>query len=337
LKLPILQKTPTGQPSTADQVLQELALDFAIPRIIIEFRSLSKLMSTYTNRLIEQINPATGRIHTSYNQTGTSTGRLSSSEPNLQNIPIRSIEGRRIRQAFIAPPGYRLISADYSQIELRLMAHISEDPGLLTAFKHNLDIHKATASEVWDVPLDEVTHDMRRDAKAINFGLIYGMSSFGLTRQLGIDRKSAQEYIDRYFARYPQVKIYMENTRKQAKEKGYVETLWGRRLSIPDITASNIHRQRAAERAAINAPLQGSAADIIKLAMIRIARWIKKENIQAKMIMQVHDELVFEVAEKEIDHLAQCIRQHMMEVVSLKVPLLVSVGIGDNWDKASDH
>lgn len=342
LKLPILQKTPTGQASTADPVLQELALDFEIPRIIIEYRSLSKLMSTYTHRLVEQINPATGRIHTSYNQTGTSTGRLSSSEPNLQNIPIRTIEGRRIRQAFIAPKGYKMISADYSQIELRLMAHISGDPGLLHAFKNNLDIHKATAAEVWNVALDQVTAEMRRNAKAINFGLIYGMSAFGLTRQLGIDRKAAQEYIDRYFARYPQVRAYMDNSREQAKKKGYVETLWGRRLYVPDINASQIPRQRAAERTAINAPLQGSAADIIKLAMIRIDHWLREEKIHekkisAKMIMQVHDELVFETAETDLQQLVEGLHLRMTEIVSLQVPLLVSVGSGDNWDEASDH
>lgn len=337
LKLPVLQKTPTGQASTADGVLQELALEFDMPRIIIEYRSLTKLISTYTNRLPEQINPHTGRIHTSYNQTGTATGRLSSSEPNLQNIPIRSTEGRRIRQAFIAPKGYRLVSADYSQIELRLMAHIAEDPALLAAFSNNLDIHKATAAEVWDVPLDKVTNDMRRDAKAINFGLIYGMSAFGLTRQLGIDRQSAQKYIDRYFARYPSVRAYMDNTRLQAKQKGYVETLWGRRLYLPEINASQIPRQKAAERTAINAPLQGSAADIIKLAMIRIDRWLREEKVDAKMIMQVHDELVFEVEETKAQAISEEIRRYMSEIVSLRVPLLVSVGIGDNWDQASDH
>ncbi len=337
LKLPILQKTPTGQASTADHVLQELALDFSMPRIIIEYRSLSKLISTYTSRLVEQVNPRTGRIHTSYNQTGTATGRLSSSEPNLQNIPIRTQEGRRIRQAFIAAKGHKLISADYSQIELRLMAHISEDPSLLNAFANNHDIHKATAAEVWGVALDQVTPEMRRDAKAINFGLIYGMSAFGLTRQLGIERRAAQEYIDRYFARYPRVKAYMDNTRAMAKEKGYVETLWGRRLYLPDINASQIPRQRAAERTAINAPLQGSAADIIKMAMIQIDRWLTEENINARMIMQVHDELVFEAAEQDLPHITDGIRKHMMEVVNLRVPLLVSVGTGDNWDKASAH
>ncbi|MFZ2315564.1 MAG: DNA polymerase I [Gammaproteobacteria bacterium] len=337
LKLPILQKTPTGQPSTADPVLQELALEFEMPHIIIEHRSLSKLMSTYTNRLVEQIHSATGRIHTSYNQTGAATGRLSSSEPNLQNIPIRMPEGRRIRQAFIAPPGHRLVSADYSQIELRLMAHISEDPSLLTAFANDLDIHKATAAEVWEVPLEDVTYDMRRNAKAINFGLIYGMSAFGLTRQLGIDRRSAQEYIDRYFNRYPKVRAYMDNTRAHAKELGFVETLWGRRLYLPDIHASQIPRQKAAERAAINAPLQGSAADIIKMAMINIEAWIRENKLPAKMIMQVHDELVFEVDENHLDEMISGIKERMSNVVKLKVPLVVSVGVGDNWDKASEH
>lgn len=337
LKLPILQKTPTGQASTADHVLQELALEFTMARIVIEYRSLSKLISTYTNRLPQQINAKTGRIHTSYNQTGTATGRLSSSEPNLQNIPIRTAEGRKIRKAFIAPKGYKIISADYSQIELRLMAHISQDPNLVSAFIQNLDIHKATAAEVWGVALDDVTNEMRRNAKAINFGLIYGMSAFGLTRQLGIDRKAAQDYIDRYFARYPNVKAYMDNTRLKAKEKGYVETLWGRRLYLPDINASQIPRQKAAERTAINAPLQGSAADIIKLAMIRIDQWLHQEKIDVKMIMQVHDELVFEAAEEKITDIMDAIRRHMTEVVSLRVPLLVSIGAGDNWDEASSH
>lgn len=337
LNLPVLQKTPTGQPSTADAVLQELALDFELPRLIIEYRSLGKLISTYTSKLVEQVNPVTQRVHTSYNQTGAATGRLSSSDPNLQNIPVRTPQGRRIRQAFIAPKNCLLVSADYSQIELRLMAHISQDPSLLKAFANNIDIHKATAAEVWGVPLEEVTQDMRRDAKAINFGLIYGMSAFGLTRQLGIDRHSAQDYIDKYFARYPQVKAYMENTRTHAKEKGYVETLWGRRLYLPDINASKIPRQKAAERTAINAPLQGSAADIIKLAMLRIANWLAAENVPAKMIMQVHDELVFEVAAEHVEIVKEGIREHMTNVVELSVPLLVSIGSGDNWDSASAH
>ena len=337
LKLPVLQKTPTGQPSTADAVLQELALDFASPRLIIEYRSLSKLISTYTSRLVEQVNHRTGRVHTSYNQTGAATGRLSSSDPNLQNIPVRMAEGRRIRQAFIAPPNCQLVSADYSQIELRIMAHISQDPGLLYAFANNIDVHQATAAEVWGVALDQVTPEMRRDAKAINFGLIYGMSAFGLTRQLGIDRHAAQDYIDKYFARYPGVKAYMDNTRTSAKEKGYVETLWGRRLYLPDINASKIPRQKAAERTAINAPLQGSAADIIKLAMLRVSDWLRTENIPAKMIMQVHDELVFEVDSAHLEAVKDGIRHHMTHVAELSVPLLVSIGSGDNWDAASAH
>lgn len=337
LKLPILQKTPKGQASTADQVLQELALEFTLPRIIIEYRSISKLISTYTSPLVEQINPQTKRVHTSYNQSGTSTGRLSSSDPNLQNIPVKSKEGRRIRQAFITKPGYQLVSADYSQIELRLMAHLSQDPGLLNAFKQNLDIHKATAAEVWELPIDQVTNDMRRNAKAINFGLIYGMSAFGLTRQLGIERKAAQDYIDRYFNRYPQVKHYMDNTRALAKAHGYVETLWGRKLYIPDINSSQIPRQKAAERAAINAPLQGSAADIIKLAMIQIDRWLHSTNLPANMLMQVHDELVFEVDQTIVTEFVKHIREYMVNIVQLDIPLIVEVGIGHNWDEASAH
>jgi DNA polymerase-1 len=338
LKLPVLQKTPTGQASTADNVLQELALEYDLPKKIIEFRSLSKLMTTYTKKLPTQINPVTQRIHTSYNQTGAATGRLSSSDPNLQNIPVRTAEGRRIRQAFIAPKNYKLISADYSQIELRIMAHISGDPTLLKAFENNLDIHKATAAEVLGIPLDKVSSEERRSAKAINFGLIYGMSAFGLAKQLGVDRHTAQKYIDLYFARYPLIKAYMENTRAQAHEHGYVETLWGRRLYLPDINSSQIPRQKAAERTAINAPLQGSAADIIKRAMISLDQWLQQnKNIDAKMIMQVHDELVFEVAEKEAEKMAEIIRTHMMNAAELKVPLLVSLGVGDNWDAASGH
>ncbi len=337
LNLPIIEKTPTGQPSTADAVLQELAFSFALPRLIIEYRSLSKLISTYTSRLPEQINLITGRIHTSYNQTGTATGRLSSSDPNLQNIPVRTEEGRRIRQAFIAKKGYKLISADYSQIELRIMAHISQDSNLLKAFVENKDIHQATASEVWDVPLEKVTPTMRRDAKAINFGLIYGMSAFGLTRQLGIDRKAAQNYIDRYFLRYPGVKNYMESTRATAHEQGYVETLWGRRLALPDIRASQMMRRKAAERTAINAPLQGSAADIIKLAMLHIDRYFREQKIEGAMIMQVHDELVFEVASEAVSTIIPIIRSMMTEVVDIGVPLLVAIQSGDNWDAASGH
>lgn len=337
LNLPILQKTPTGQPSTADPVLQELALEYPLPKLIIEYRSLSKLITTYTKKLPEQVNAKTHRIHTSYNQTGTATGRLSSSEPNLQNIPVRMQEGRRIRQAFIASKGYKIISADYSQIELRIMAHISNDQGLLQAFAQNLDIHRATAAEVLGIPLDKVTNDERRSAKAINFGLIYGMSAFGLAKQLGVARDAAQTYIDRYFARYLGVKQYMENTRAQAHQQGYVETLWGRRLYLPEINSSQILRMRAAERTAINAPLQGSAADIIKRAMITLDHWLQANPINAKMIMQVHDELVFEVAETEVDTLIDKVRTCMMNAAILKVPLLVSVGVGDNWDAASGH
>lgn len=337
LNLPVLQKTPTGQPSTADGVLQELALDHLPPRLIIEHRSLSKLISTYTKRLPEQINSETGRIHTSYNQTGAATGRLSSSDPNLQNIPVRMLEGRRIRQAFIAKPGYKIVSADYSQIELRIMSHFSEDPALLKAFENNLDVHQATASEVFDTPLEQVTADQRRSSKAINFGLIYGMSAFGLAKQLGIERHAAQSYIERYFARYPRVLAYMENTRALAHKHGYVETLSGRRLYLPDINSSQIMRQKAAERTAINAPLQGTAADIIKRAMITIDNLLETKSIDAKMIMQVHDELVFEVAENEVAKFMEIIRSHMMDAAQLKVPLLVSIGMGDNWDAASMH
>lgn len=337
LNLPVQTKTPTGQASTADAVLQELAVDYDLPRVIIEYRSLSKLISTYTSKLVTMIDAGTGRVHTSYNQNGTATGRLSSSDPNLQNIPVRTPEGRKIRQAFIASRNHKLISADYSQIELRLMAHISEDPGLLDAFANNLDIHKATAAEVWGVKLDKVTPEMRRNAKAINFGLIYGMSAFGLTRQLGIDRRSAQDYIDTYFARYPKVKEYMDKTRAHARETGYVQTLWGRRLYLPDINASKIPRQRAAERTAINAPLQGSAADIIKMAMINIDNWLREDKVKARMIMQVHDELVFEVAEDVLEEVRQGVQKYMTTAVKLHVPLLVSIGSGDNWDDASAH
>lgn len=335
LALPILQKTPTGQPSTAEAVLQELALDYPLPKFIIEYRGLSKLITTYTKRLPEQINTHTKRIHTSYNQTGAATGRLSSSDPNLQNIPVRTKEGRRIRQAFIAPPGYKLISADYSQIELRIMAHISNDPNLLKAFEQNLDVHKSTAAEVLGVALEDVTSEERRAAKAINFGLIYGMSAFGLAKQLGIDRNAAQNYIELYFTRYPLVKAYMENTRIQAHERGYVETLWGRRLYLPDINSSQIPRQKAAERTAINAPLQGSAADIIKRAMVSLDTWLLQNKIDAKMIMQVHDELVFEVADADVEKMKEVIATHMMGAAQLKVPLLVDVGVGENWDDSS--
>lgn len=337
LQLPIIEKTPTGQASTADSVLQELALEFPLPKIIIEYRSLSKLISTYTKRLPEQIHLATNRIHTSYHQTITSTGRLSSSDPNLQNIPVRIAEGRRIRQAFIAPPGFKIMSADYSQIELRIMSHISNDPALLRAFERNLDIHQATAAEVLGIPLEEVTSEQRRSAKAINFGLIYGMSAFGLAKQLGVDRHVAHDYIERYFARYPLVREYMENTRTQAHNQGFVETLWGRRLYLPEINSSQMMRRKAAERAAINAPLQGTAADIIKRAMINIDNYFTQHHINATMIMQVHDELVFEVAEKDIQSVMDIVRKLMMQASDLKVPLLVAIGAGNNWDEASSH
>lgn len=334
LKLPVLEKTPTGQPSTAESVLQDLAVNYPLPKVILEYRSLSKLKSTYTDRLPEQINPRTGRIHTSYHQAAVATGRLSSSDPNLQNIPTRTEEGRRIRQAFIAPSGYKIISADYSQIELRIMAHLSNDAGLLTAFAKGLDIHQATAAEILVIPLDQVTSDQRRSAKAINFGLIYGMSAFGLAKQLGIDRQAAQNYIDLYFARYPQVKQYMENTRQLAHQQGYVETIMGRRLLLPEINSRNLQLQRAAERAAINAPLQGTAADIIKSAMIKVDYAFAKNNLAAQMIMQVHDELVFEVAEAEVTAATKIIQDCMTHAMQLKTELVVAIGIGNNWDEA---
>ncbi len=334
LGLPVIKKTPKGQPSTAEEVLEELALSHELPRLILEHRSLSKLKSTYTDKLPKMVNPASGRIHTSYHQAVTATGRLSSSEPNLQNIPVRTGEGRRIRQAFIAPKGYKVVAADYSQIELRIMAHLSKDEGLLNAFAHGLDVHKATAAEVFGVPLDSVTADQRRSAKAINFGLIYGMSAFGLAKQLGISRQSAQEYVDLYFERYPGVKDYMERTRKQAHEQGYVETLFGRRLHLPEINARNKMRQQAAERTAINAPMQGTAADIIKKAMIGVDQWLAESGLDARMVMQVHDELVLEVAEACLDTVVDGLREHMTAAAELAIPLLVDVGIGDNWDEA---
>jgi DNA polymerase-1 len=334
MELPILKKTPKGQPSTAESVLEELAADYPLPRIILEHRSLSKLKSTYTDSLPEQVNPRTGRVHTSYHQAVAATGRLSSSDPNLQNIPIRTEQGRRIRQAFIAAPGNQLIAADYSQIELRIMAHLSEDEHLLTAFTEGADIHRATAAEVFAVGLDEVSNDQRRSAKAINFGLIYGMSAFGLAKQLGIARRDAQDYIDLYFARYPGVKRYMDETRQIASEQGYVETLFGRRLYLPEIKSRNAQRRQYAERTAINAPMQGTAADIIKRAMISLHQWVSEADQQILMIMQVHDELVFELPEAEIESSIPVIRQKMMDAAQLKVPLLVDIGIGGNWDDA---
>ncbi len=333
-KLPILKKTPKGQPSTEESVLQELALEYPLPKLILEHRSLSKLKSTYTDKLPQQVDDKTGRIHTSYHQAVAATGRLSSSDPNLQNIPIRSEEGRKIRQAFIAPPGYKIVAADYSQIELRIMAHLSADAGLLKAFSAGEDIHKATAAEVFGVALDQVTTDLRRSAKAINFGLIYGMSSFGLANQLGLTRGQAQSYIDLYFARYPGVKNYMDTIKEQAREQGYVETLFGRRLYLPEIKSKNAARRQYAERTAINAPMQGTAADIIKLAMISTDQWLREENPDAKIIMQVHDELVFEVAEDHLDSCCKHIRNLMCSAAELNVPLLVDIGIGNNWDEA---
>jgi len=333
-QLPVLAKTPKGAPSTAESVLQELALDYPLPRLILEHRSLSKLKSTYTDKLPQQVNPATGRVHTSYHQAVAATGRLSSSDPNLQNIPIRTEEGRRIRQAFIPESGCRMVAADYSQIELRIMAHLSGDAGLVQAFSRGEDIHRATAAEVFMTAPEQVTGEQRRSAKAINFGLIYGMSAFGLARQLGIDRAQAQRYVDLYFQRYPGVKAYMDATRVLAREQGYVETLFGRRLYLPDIKASNMQRRQAAERTAINAPMQGTAADIIKQAMLSVDQWIKSAGRGVVMIMQVHDELVFEVPTAQLEVAVAEIRNCMERAAKLSVPLLVDVGIGDNWDQA---
>ena len=334
LELPVIKKTPKGAPSTAEEVLAELALDYPLPKLLMEYRGLSKLKSTYTDKLPEMINPGTGRIHTSYHQAVTATGRLSSADPNLQNIPIRTAEGRRVRQAFIAPDGYKVVAADYSQIELRIMAHLSQDEGLLNAFAEGKDIHLATAAEVFGLELEHVSVEQRRRAKAINFGLIYGMSAFGLAKQIEVNRHQAQEYIDTYFARYPGVKTYMDNTRAAASEHGYVETLFGRRLYLPEINASNGMRRQAAERTAINAPMQGTAADIIKKAMIAMHKWLIDSGIDAKMIMQVHDELVFEVAEHALDELVQKVSTIMSEAAQLDVPLIVDTGIGNNWDEA---
>jgi DNA polymerase-1 len=333
-KLPVLAKTPKGAPSTAEPVLQELALDYPLPRLILEHRSLSKLKSTYTDKLPEQVDPDTGRVHTSYHQAVAATGRLSSSDPNLQNIPIRSEEGRRIRQAFVAEAGCELIAADYSQIELRIMAHLSGDGGLVQAFAHGEDIHRATAAEVFATPPEQVSADQRRSAKAINFGLIYGMSAFGLAKQLGMDRGQAQQYVELYFQRYPGVKAYMESTRELARRQGYVETLFGRRLYLPDIKARNAQRRQAAERTAINAPMQGTAADIIKKAMLSVHQWISGQTHEIKMIMQVHDELVFEVPEAGLGSAAVEIRRRMESAAELSVPLVVDIGTGGNWDQA---
>ena len=329
-----LKKTPGGAPSTSEEVLEELALDYPLPKVILQYRGLAKLKSTYTDKLPLMINPKTGRVHTSYHQAVTATGRLSSTDPNLQNIPVRNEEGRRIRQAFIAPDDYVIMSADYSQIELRIMAHLSRDKGLLTAFAEGKDIHRATAAEVFGLPLESVSGEQRRSAKAINFGLIYGMSAFGLSRQLNIPRKESQKYMDLYFERYPGVREYMDRTRQQAKEQGYVETLDGRRLYLPDIKSSNAARRAGAERAAINAPMQGTAADIIKRAMIAVDAWLEKEQPRVKLIMQVHDELVFEVHKDDVAAVSEKVHELMENSMTLDVPLLVEVGSGENWDQA---
>ena len=334
LDLPVVKKTPKGAPSTAEDVLVELALDYPLPKLLLEHRSLSKLKSTYTDKLPMMVSEVSGRVHTSYHQAVTATGRLSSSEPNLQNIPIRTEEGRRIRKAFIAPSGFALVAADYSQIELRIMAHLSKDAGLLSAFNEDRDVHTATAAEVFEVDQDAVSGEQRRKAKAINFGLIYGMSAFGLAKQLGLGRNQAQEYIDRYFARYPGVKDYMDATREVAHEQGFVETLFGRRLYLPEINARNKMRQQAAERTAINAPMQGTAADIIKKAMLNVDRWLLNEDVDASIIMQVHDELVLEVNESILESLIVEVNALMSDAASLDVPLVVDVGYGENWDEA---
>ena len=334
LGIPVTKKTPKGKPSTAEAVLQELAQDYELPKLLLEYRSLSKLKSTYTDKLPLEINPATGRIHTSYHQAVAATGRLSSSDPNLQNIPIRSSEGRQIRQAFVVPKGQVMVAADYSQIELRIMAHLSKDEGLLNAFAAGQDVHKATAAEVFGVTVDQVTSDQRRSAKAINFGLIYGMSAFGLAKQLGISRAQSQDYIGRYFTRYPGVQEYMDETKAKAAKQGYVETLFGRRLYLPDINASNGIARQASERTAINAPMQGTAADIIKRAMIKVDEWLASSGLNARMTMQVHDELIFEVDAAQVDALVAGVKSAMEGAADLLVPLIVDVGVGDNWDQA---
>jgi DNA polymerase-1 len=334
LQLPVVKKTPSGAPSTDEEVLQKLAEDFPLPKVLLEHRGLSKLKSTYTDKLPRMVNASTGRVHTNYAQAVAVTGRLSSNEPNLQNIPVRTGEGRRIREAFIAPPGRKIVSADYSQIELRIMAHISGDESLMRAFKEGEDVHRATASEVFSVTPLEVDNDQRRIAKVINFGLIYGMSSFGLASNLGITRDAAKLYIDRYFARYPGVAAYMENTRVSAKANGFVETVFGRRLWLPEINGGSGPRRQAAERAAINAPMQGTAADLIKLSMIAVQDWLEASGIGAKMIMQVHDELVLEVPEEALPEVRKRLPELMCGVAKLKVPLVAEVGVGNNWEEA---
>jgi len=334
LGLPIISKTPKGQPSTAESVLQELAHNYSLPRVILDYRSLSKLKSTYTDKLPVRINNRTKRVHTNYHQAVTATGRLSSSDPNLQNIPVKSSEGRRIRKAFRAPSGRRILAADYSQIELRIMAHLSGDEGLISAFRRGIDVHSATAAEVFSLSLDEVSSEQRRAAKAINFGLIYGMSAFGLGRQLEVDRGSAQAYINKYFSRYPGVLKFMDDTKENAKKRGFVETVFGRRLNLPDINAKRAQLRQYAERTAINAPMQGTAADIIKLAMIEVSKWLNGEGVDAVLVMQVHDELVLEVESSIVSSVAEKVIQIMESIGTLSVPLVVDVGIGENWEEA---
>ena len=335
LGLPVRAKTPKGQPSTAESVLQELAFEHELPKLILEHRAMSKLKSTYTDALPACVNPDTERVHTSYHQAVAATGRLSSSDPNLQNIPVRTREGRRIRQAFVADPGFRILAADYSQIELRIMAHLSGDRGLLDAFASGADIHRATAAEVFaGGDAGAVSDEQRRSAKAINFGLIYGMSAFGLARQLGIERGEAQRYVELYFSRYPGVKAFMDETRERAREQGFVETVFGRRLYLPEIRSGNVHRRQYAERTAINAPMQGTAADVIKRAMLVLDTWITESKTRVRMIMQVHDELVFEVAREAVEDVTPHIRERMSGAADLAVPLVVDIGVGDNWDEA---
>jgi DNA polymerase I len=334
MKLKVIKKTPSGSPSTDEEVLEKLAEDHPICKALLEHRGLSKLKGTYTDKLPRMVNPRTGRVHTTYSQSTAVTGRLASLDPNLQNIPVRTVEGRRIREAFIAPPGSKIMSADYSQIELRIMAHLSGDASLVEAFSRSEDVHRHTASEVFDAPLDQVTSEQRRYAKVINFGLIYGMSAFGLAQNLGIERSAAQAYMEKYFTRYPGVAKYMERTRNEARERGYVETVFGRRLWLPDIGSANQARRQGAERQAINAPMQGTAADLIKMAMIAVQRWLEERMLATKLVMQVHDELVFEVPEAELDHVKGEVERLMMGVARLDVPLVVEAGIGDNWEEA---
>jgi DNA polymerase-1 len=332
--LPVVKKTPGGQPSTDEDVLEQLALDHPIARTLLDWRGMAKLKSTYTDKLPRMVNPATGRVHTNYGQATAVTGRLSSTDPNLQNIPVRTAEGRRIREAFVAPPGSVIVSADYSQIELRIMAHLSGDGSLLEAFAEGADVHRSTAAEVFGVPVSEVSAEQRRYAKVINFGLIYGMSAFGLASQLGIERSAAQNYMDRYFARYPGVADYMQRTRAQARDAGFVETVFGRRLYLPDIRVQNQGRRQGAERAAINAPMQGTAADLIKLAMVAVQGWLERAALATKLVMQVHDELVLEVPEAELARVKSELPVLMTGVAQLAVPLVVDLGAGPNWEKA---